>query len=372
MVTQANGSYELAHLQDVENGSAASDSKLDTENSEGMFDPTRAGNRSEIRRNLFVSSPTRIGLVCLIGAVMVFVCIVRSSRTNGARDPGRLADASSSVNLGATDVGDGISDGFDSLADALDSVSDSYNKMHDSYKNMTHAYHKMNDSMYSLTGDVQGPMHKLARIRLKLQAMNATEKAAYKKKLFKEYNITSFQQLKVIQKLHDGNVCMDDEELHGVLCYAKCTTLTNKVYPYRTSAFSCCMVKTGCGLDNTKTVGAGAFDCEGYNVAGALAGGVCPHSPGACLATEEFRHNVCYKKCSLLTFARLPYREAANTCCVSKSSWGALDLGKCSTKPQFAVGGGDGDGKDDTPKLPHPAIPEYTEMPNKTNVTATN
>jgi len=39
---------------------------------------------------------------------------------------------------------------------------------------------------------------------------------------------------------HDEGACLEDEEISLGKCYKKCSLLTDGVYPYRTSAMSCC------------------------------------------------------------------------------------------------------------------------------------
>jgi len=161
------------------------------------------------------------------------------------------------------------------------------------------------------------------------------------------------------QKLHDGNLCADDEEEFGGLCYGKCADMTAGQYPLRTTAWSCCMEEP-CTFLNSKFTNPTSF-CDGYDVSGAKENKACPHTPGTCLANEEFNLGMCYKKCALLTNNTFPFRSAASTCCMYNSHWACLDAVNIRTSPEFDVGGGKGDGHASTPNSFHPPIPALTE-----------
>lgn len=156
--------------------------------------------------------------------------------------------------------------------------------------------------------------------------------------------------------MNDGNLCNDDEEQLKGLCYKKCALLTNGTHPIRTSPMTCCE-KHPCSFFNQK-VGAGM--CSGYDVSGELLPGGCPHTPGTCLADEELKFNVCYKKCTILTNGQFPNRVAPLTCCKAKgfSCFNPLNL---DTNQAYDVGGGDGDGDKATPADHHLPMTSLTE-----------
>lgn len=159
---------------------------------------------------------------------------------------------------------------------------------------------------------------------------------------------------------HDGNLCGDDEELSGSLCYKKCSLLTNGAAPYRTTAFTCCTSKP-CGLTNQKVK---LLACSGYDVSGNINGqeGACPHPPGTCLQNEELLLGVCYKKCSIITNGEYPYRSTAFQCCKSSGVISCVLPANVDTSvTKYDVGGGLGDGNKATPAEPHAPMIELTE-----------
>merc|ERR1719401_1419921 len=167
-----------------------------------------------------------------------------------------------------------------------------------------------------------------------------------------------------VENRHDGNVCADDEELNGKLCYKQCKLLTQNEYPVRTSAWTCCKAHP-CRFSNQKM---SLKVCGGYDISGDAEGNGCPHAPGVCLEDEEFSLGMCYKKCSILTATALypqgeyPHRMAAATCCKKKSVTCMMPpfLG-AKTNKAFDVGGGKGDGRSSTPGNMHPPLEELTE-----------
>jgi len=138
-----------------------------------------------------------------------------------------------------------------------------------------------------------------------------------------------------IEHLHDGNVCDDEEELYGGLCYKKCGLLTNGQAPIRTSSWTCCKSHP-CGLRNQMGSLGHTIICKGYDVDAA---GSCPHKPGTCLVDEEMVLGVCYAKCSLLTNGAFPYRMTAATCCKGHGL-GCLNPWNARTSDAFDKGGG--------------------------------
>lgn len=166
----------------------------------------------------------------------------------------------------------------------------------------------------------------------------------------------------------DGNHCADDEEELAGLCYAKCNSLTNGKYPFRQSAWHCC-VRPNClgfflGLcDCQHEIGL----CSGFDIAGMQEGkAICPHKPGVCLVNEELFLGVCYMKCSLLTGGQYPFRVAAATCCKRTDASCLIEdnladsiNGQSLTNASYNVGGGCQDASPLThckPSLPNEAL----------------
>jgi len=162
------------------------------------------------------------------------------------------------------------------------------------------------------------------------------------------------------ENMHDGNVCADDEELFGGLCYKQCSVLTGGVYPERTSSWSCWKGGDSSKIFDVKVGSKIPMPCEDYDVAGDSMGGGCPHSPGACLKDEEIFLNVCYKQCTILTNGAYPYRVAAATCCKEKG-FSCLGFWNSKTDQDFRVGGGKGDGDERTPAGMHSPLESLTE-----------
>merc|ERR1712048_1332573 len=63
------------------------------------------------------------------------------------------------------------------------------------------------------------------------------------KRLQRSVNTTALKDLEPTEHMHDHNLCEDNEEENGGLCYKTCDELTDGQYPFRTSAFSCCKSK---------------------------------------------------------------------------------------------------------------------------------
>jgi hypothetical protein len=159
------------------------------------------------------------------------------------------------------------------------------------------------------------------------------------------------------ENLHDGNVCADNEEELGGLCYKKCSVLTSGEAPIRTSPWTCCE-NHPCGLTNQRGSVGHTVLCKGFDVSGT---DTCPHKPGACLNNEEMYLGVCYKRCSILTKDEYPNRVAPATCCKANGITCLDFLYHLKTRPDFAVGGGKGDHDASTPALPHAPQTRLTE-----------
>lgn len=123
---------------------------------------------------------------------------------------------------------------------------------------------------------------------------------------------------------NDGNQCSDDEEFHAGLCYHACSAMTDNVYTFRQSAWTCCKKKVCNPLWGSCCKRSFGM-CSGFDVAGKEYGeNVCPHQIGACLKNEELTGGMCYKKCAVLTNGNYPYRTAAATCCKQNGGLGCM------------------------------------------------
>eukprot|EP00933_Yihiella_yeosuensis_P008754 TRINITY_DN114393_c0_g1_i1.p1 TRINITY_DN114393_c0_g1~~TRINITY_DN114393_c0_g1_i1.p1 ORF type:complete len:399 (-),score=73.63 TRINITY_DN114393_c0_g1_i1:60-1256(-) len=168
--------------------------------------------------------------------------------------------------------------------------------------------------------------------------------------------------------LHDGNICADDEELFGTLCYKKCADLTSGGYPLRNGPGSCCNAKR---LDqcSAQHISMTHKVCGGYEVSGDKEGkSGCPNPPGSCLSNEEAYMGECYKKCSYLTKGAFPFRSGPDSCCKIDPTknglacfFGALNK-QAKTDLSLGVGGGAGDGNPSTPNTPHAPLLSLTEQ----------
>lgn len=138
------------------------------------------------------------------------------------------------------------------------------------------------------------------------------------------------------QRMHDGNVCGDDEELNGGLCYTKCDRLTEGKFPFRFDAFTCCEVED-CKFNILKMSTASLIPCHGYDVSSEDDGMDCPHTEGLCGDQEEQYLDLCYEKCDRLTHGAYPHRVAVATCCKGEGL-ACLNVLKDYTNWQFDKG----------------------------------
>jgi hypothetical protein len=162
------------------------------------------------------------------------------------------------------------------------------------------------------------------------------------------------------EKMHDGNVCDDSEELYAGLCYTKCSILTGQPLARRSTAFSCCPTADCHGnLFKMKTVS--LLPCEGFDVSSSDGGIVCPHIRGECLTDEEQFLGKCYEKCSILTQGKFPKRFGAESCCDPEGIGGCWNFGNDYTNAKLNVGGGKGDGDAETPRASHFPLKYLTE-----------
>lgn len=160
-------------------------------------------------------------------------------------------------------------------------------------------------------------------------------------------------------RMHDGNICNNDEEMHANLCYKKCSKLTDGKYPVRTTAWSCCEEQP-CSFFNSKFTNPLNL-CEGFDVAGSVEGKGCPHVPGDCMVDEEFNLGLCYKKCAILTSNKFPFRSGSDTCCRYSSHFACLDAMNTNSSLEFNVGGGYHDHDPLTPNMTHTPMVKPTE-----------
>eukprot|EP00930_Biecheleria_cincta_P070378 TRINITY_DN58012_c0_g1_i1.p1 TRINITY_DN58012_c0_g1~~TRINITY_DN58012_c0_g1_i1.p1 ORF type:complete len:417 (+),score=93.73 TRINITY_DN58012_c0_g1_i1:54-1304(+) len=189
--------------------------------------------------------------------------------------------------------------------------------------------------------------------------LNATEKALLAVKVLEEEKLAE-KDLTPDETRDDGNICYDDEEFFGGLCFKTCKALTAGKFPLRIAPNKCCMGKKleDCDIAHTQT---SDKPCGGLEVSGDKEGkSGCPNPPGICLSNEEAYAGQCYKKCEYLTKGIYPFRSGPNSCCKIDPSKNGLAcfLGGLTkdtkTALEFGVGGGAGDGLDSTPALPHP------------------
>mmetsp|Transcript_82922 Transcript_82922/g.230328 ORF Transcript_82922/g.230328 Transcript_82922/m.230328 type:complete len:375 (-) Transcript_82922:89-1213(-) len=276
---------------------------------------------------------------------------------------------------GTSDVSDsvgfstfgGMADFLGTLADGIRGTDELIRATNETFQNMSKLANELQENAENLQkGGVSlvsqiGAMGKWkAMAKKKLATMNASQKAAFKEKFKKKLNITSWKNVIPEANLTDGNLCPDMEEMHGSLCYKRCSLLT-KDFPFRTSAFSCCSHKPPCGNGTDTSTRFGI--CSGYSVSDHSLDR-CPHAQGSCLLNEELFNGICYKSCKMITYGFLPLRNGPATCCTSEhdSRFKFLDLsGGCDTdSAEYAIGGGNGY-SEKSPMEPHLPLVELTE-----------
>jgi len=175
------------------------------------------------------------------------------------------------------------------------------------------------------------------------------------------------QDLMGDNRMNDGNLCPDNEEVFAGLCYQKCSLLTKGSHPVRTTAFSCC-AQEPCNAFNSVFTSPVKF-CQGLDVGGRLPGVGCPHQPGDCLLNEEFHLGFCYKKCAILTNTEYPFRISAESCCKEWGYFECLEARNVMTNSTFAIGGGDGDKLlEGEAGLVHPPILALAEVQTTTTL----
>jgi len=255
-----------------------------------------------------------------------------------------------------------VGHGFRDAEELSETAGHSYGDLHRVIHEFKGDAEELEHFGFELIHELGKPARFSARLKAKLHSLNATQKKQLREQLLRELNITSLADLRPHEDLHDGNRCADDEEEHAGLCYKQCSLLTSGQYPNRITAWECCEHEPPC-LNRAKT---NIELCGGYGVSGDSMGNGCPHSPGGCLMDEELNGNMCYMRCSLLTYGMLKYRNTPDTCCKTASPFAVLELGVCDTDVAYDVGGGlgGGEGVGDTsmPNAPHPPMTPLTEV----------
>lgn len=289
------------------------------------------------------------------GTLLVLVCtfVGHFHCTHASLD---LAAASQNLNTvgSVKTILSSMSDGIHSVADVTDRVRWSYHNITQMYRNILKTEKELGKVGSELESEITRPAMMREHLREEFWSLNQTQKEKIKKRLMKKFNITDWKQLRPPSNLHDNNTCADDEELLSGLCYKKCSLLTHGSHPVRLSAWSCCFHEPPCAV----AIETHGGPCSGYGVSGDSSGNGCPHPPGTCLRNEEMWDNLCYNKCSFLTFGVLPYRAGAGTCCKVKSRF-AFWEGVCDTVPMYS--GGLGDHDELTPEFPHWPMTQLTE-----------
>lgn len=340
-------------------------SEMDSDGSDLLASPPSGILRRLAPRRVAAFGALSVGLVALLAVCLITQSVFDEHRASAA------VDLSSSTNLAhvapATFLGTAVeavnllSEGLHSVAEMSDQVSGSYHGIHNMIAKMNKSVYELEHLGTEVIEELAKPARLSKELKEKLRSLNATQKEEIKKELLSKLNITSLEDLKPDDNIHDGNLCADDEEEHAGLCYKKCSLLTGGGYPFRVSAWECCGHQPPC-LHHFKT----EFEpCGGYGVSGDSTGRGCPHSPGGCLKDEELSGDLCYMRCSLLTSNMLQHRDGADACCKISSPLAVLEPGACDTDGKYGVGGGlgggEGIGDASVPNAPHPPMTVLTE-----------
>lgn len=340
-------------------------SEMDSDGSDLLASPP-----SGILRRLAPRRAAAVGSLSVGLAALLAVCLITQSAF-GEHRASAAVDLSSGTNLAqvapatfldsAFEAVNLLAEGLHSAAKMSDQVSESYNGIHQMIGKMNKSVHELEHLGSEVIEELAKPARLSKELNEKLHSLSATQKEEIRKELLKKLNITSLEDLKPDDNIHDGNRCADDEEEHAGLCYKKCSLLTRGGYPFRASAWECCGHQPPC-LQHFKT----EFEpCGGYGVSGDSTGHRCPHSPGGCLKDEELSGDLCYMRCSLLTSDMLQHRDGADSCCKISSPLALLEPGACDTDGKYGVGGGlgggEGIGDASVPNAPHPPMTVLTE-----------
>jgi len=291
-------------------------------------------------------------------ALVVVACALLTSQKDGhANKPisalhlrSTIQESRSGKGIGAmVEVVAEMVEGIHDAAKISDAVGSSYSDISQIFEEMNMSIHALQRLGTSVVDDLGRPLRLSLALKKQLHALNATEKDMLRTQLLKKLNITSLHDLFPHADLHEQGKCSDDEELHGNLCYKKCSLLTGGRQPFRVTAFECCAHKPPC-LTGTSIK---TDLCDGYAVSSDTVGGGCPHTPGGCLKDEELFEGMCYMRCSLLTYGMLKYRGSSSACCKQRFLFNMLEPGVCDTDAKYDVGGGQGDGDQSTPSTAH-------------------
>jgi hypothetical protein len=301
---------------------------------------------------------SRFLVVTGVVALMIVVCALSMSQGDRhATEPisaphlqSTIQESSSLKGIDAmVEVVVQVVEGVRDVAKISDAMGSSYSDMSQLFDEMNMSMHAMKRLGTSVVDDLGRPLRLSLALKKKLHSLNATEKDMLRNKLLKELNITSLSDLFPHADINEQGKCSVDEELHGNLCYKKCSLLTDGRQPFRVTAFECCAHKPPCltgASINTKV-------CEGYAVSSDTVGGGCPHTPGGCLKDEELFEGMCYMQCNLLTYGMLKYRSSSSACCKQRFLFNTLEPGVCDIDAKYDIGGGQGDGDLFTPSTPH-------------------
>jgi len=293
------------------------------------------------------------GLASLGSAAVLAACVFRkgSSYTGSTASlkTATIEDTETSIiPLMAKILGE-LTQGIHDTAKVSEEMGSSYEDAKRIFGSVKHSVHEFKKLSSELVDDLRRPARLSLELKEKLHNLTSTQKEQLRQQLLKKLNMTSLHDV-IPMGDGDGETCNQDEELHGGLCYKRCSLLTDSREPFRASAFQCCDRTPPCDIGGSSI---SMVPCSGNDVGGEISGNGCPHRPGGCLRDEELLMDTCYMQCSLLTYGMLKHRNTANACCKSRSPLAMLELGGCDVDSKYAVGGGNGDGNPDTPAVPH-------------------
>lgn len=311
-----------------------------------------------------IRSQRRCALVvggCLGLALLLAVCTLTRPHASGPRVAGVKSSTGLSALEGFLSIAEAMSTGIKTTDTVVSQINETYqtvNELADKFDESTEA---LSESGSHLSDELQRPARWQAELRERLWGMTPMAKKAALARLMRAQGMISLLDLKPTLRpkadLHDGNRCLDQEELTDGLCYKRCSTLTGGRYPWRVSAWSCCSHEPPCSSEHLQTDMA---LCGGFGVDRR---GECPHPQGACLLNEEIFDGLCFKRCAFITFGFLPKRTGPSTCCSENrhSRLSVLDLDGCDTNSTaYLIGGGSGE-EPDLPREVHPPLLSLTE-----------
>jgi hypothetical protein len=227
---------------------------------------------------------------------------------------------------------------------------------------LEHVFANVSEVVDEAIDELGHPIGLSEELKDQLQNLTGVDKKKLRREMMKSLNITDVVNLRPNVDVHNGNRCSDDEEEHAGLCYKRCDRFAEGKYPFRVSAWQCCNHEPPCEKHDIMTSGQ---PCSGFGVSGDSMGNGCPHSPGGCFKDEELFGDVCYLRCSLLTYGVLPYRASPVACCNTSRPLILLKAGTCDTDLRYdaggGLGGGEGIGSRSMPNAPHPPMPVLME-----------